>query len=162
MSLNNEERDVCRRIKHLFELSGMNQIEFSRSIGITQAALSNVINEKSVPGSSFIMSILREFQNVNSRWLFLGEDPIFSTPDQQINQSRKRVTNNIIHKSSGSVIESENNNKSSEDPEAMLKLKEDLRSCEEDRERLRKSNEEKSEEIIKMSKEIIDILKQKI
>lgn len=162
MNLNSEEKEVCLRIKELFELSGMNQVEFSASIGVTQAALSNVINCKSIPGSGFIMSILREYQNVNSRWLFLGELPKFSTPEQQLSETRPRISNNIIHRSTRSAIASgpgsQAGNQQIDESEVQMELK----KCREKNMELQDLLNKKNDELSQLQREYIAHLKKNI
>ena len=161
MSINNEDKEVCRRIKYLFEQSGLNQIEFSKSIGTTQASLSNLLNEKTTPGSSIIMAILREFQHVNSRWLFLGEEPIFATTDQLLKATpRERAQNNIIHRSSNAGILSGKGNQEIENQNITSEVIDALLKCQEENKKLQDRINLKNEEIITLNQEIIRIIKQ--
>jgi transcriptional regulator with XRE-family HTH domain len=162
MSLSNEDIEVCERIKILFEKSGMTQSEFSNSIGMTQASLSNVMLQKTAPGSKFIQGILREFQNVNSRWLHLGEEPIFATPDQLLKSApRERIQNNIIHRSTNAGISTGKGNQDVENQNITSGVIDALLKCQEENKNLQDRINLKNEEIITLNQEIIRILKQK-
>ena len=61
------------RIKELRKNLKLNQIEFSKRVGVTNAHISAIEKGKTVPSSALIKLISKEF-NVSEDWLTYGTD----------------------------------------------------------------------------------------
>ena len=60
------------RIKHVRKNLNLNQIDFAKSIGISQGTLSDIENNKLNPSASTIGCIMKEF-NICSNWILIGD-----------------------------------------------------------------------------------------
>lgn len=160
MSLSNEDIELCQRVKKLFEVYGTSQTEFAQEIGLTQGALSAVLNEKQAPGSKFLMAIFKTFEHVSPRWVVLGEEPMFSTPDQQLKTTpRERIQNNVIHRSNNAGISTGKGNQDIENQNITSEVIDALLKCQEENKKLQDRINLKNEEIITLNQEIIRIIK---
>ncbi len=71
------------RIAQFLANEGISPAEFADKIGVQRSSVSHVLNGRNYPSASFIQKMLASYKTLNSRWLLLGEGPIFeaeSTP----------------------------------------------------------------------------------
>ncbi len=64
--------NIGERIKNLRKRKNLNQNEFSKTIGISQGALSDIEKNKSKPSVDTIIAISKHF-NISTNWLLTGE-----------------------------------------------------------------------------------------
>ena len=65
-------KTLGERIKYLQKNSGMNQIDFAKSLGISKGSLILYQKNDRSPGGSFLRTLC-EIYRVNPAWLLLGE-----------------------------------------------------------------------------------------
>lgn len=69
-------KTLGERIKYLQKTSGKNQVEFSRSLGVSKGSLILYQKNDRSPDSSFLRTLC-ELYRVNPTWLLIGEgDPV--------------------------------------------------------------------------------------
>jgi len=60
------------RIKHIRKNLNINQVEFAKSIGVSQGTLSDIENNKFSPSVKTIECIMKEF-DICSNWILVGD-----------------------------------------------------------------------------------------
>lgn len=65
---------INQRIKTIRKKNKLNQSEMANKINISQGALSELESEKNKPSIDTIVTICKEFPNVDPKWLILGEE----------------------------------------------------------------------------------------
>ncbi len=71
------------RVKAVIQANGLSQNKFAEAIGVSSAAVSNVINNKNKPDIDFVTNTLSRFENLNPDWLLHGKGLMykeFETP----------------------------------------------------------------------------------
>lgn len=73
------------RITQFLKSEGISPAEFADKIGVQRSSVSHVLNGRNYPSASFIQKMLSIYKTLNSRWLLLGEGPVFEvkTPAQK-------------------------------------------------------------------------------
>jgi len=67
------------RITQFLKGEGISPAEFADKIGVQRSSVSHVLNGRNYPSASFIQKMLEVYRTLNSRWLLLGEGPIYET-----------------------------------------------------------------------------------
>ena len=67
------------RITQILKREGISPAEFADRIGVQRSSVSHVLNGRNYPSASFIQKMLEVYRTLNSRWLLLGEGPMFDT-----------------------------------------------------------------------------------
>lgn len=67
---------IANRLKEIRTSHGLNQIEFSQRIGVTNAHISRIEKGITVPSEALMKLICKEF-GVNEEWLKLGTEPMY-------------------------------------------------------------------------------------
>ena len=65
------------RIMQFLKSEGISPAEFADKIGVQRSSVSHVLNGRNYPSASFIQKMLSIYKTLNSRWLLLGEGPVF-------------------------------------------------------------------------------------
>ena len=65
------------RITEFLKREGITPAEFADKIGVQRSSVSHVLNGRNFPSASFIQKMLSAYKSLNSRWLLLGEGPVF-------------------------------------------------------------------------------------
>lgn len=65
------------RITQFLKIEGITPAEFADKIGVQRSSVSHVLNGRNYPSASFIQKMLVSYTTLNSRWLLLGEGPVF-------------------------------------------------------------------------------------
>jgi len=86
----NQIETLGERIKKIRKLNEMNQIVFSKSVGISQATLSELEQDKYKPSIEIIISIVNEF-HVDLSWLVFGR-----TDSNYNSNSVKKINENEL------------------------------------------------------------------
>jgi transcriptional regulator with XRE-family HTH domain len=73
---------IGKRIKQIRLDNKLNQVEFSRIIGIAQGALSDIENEKSKPAVDTVISLCRYF-NISTDTILLGIENVSLTEEER-------------------------------------------------------------------------------
>jgi transcriptional regulator with XRE-family HTH domain len=68
------------RITQFLISENISSAEFADRIGVQRSSVSHVLNERNYPSTSFIQKMLTTYENLNPRWLLLGEGPMFNSP----------------------------------------------------------------------------------
>lgn len=84
--MNNEEKEICIRIKELRKETGLNQTDFGKKIEVAQGYLTNIETAKR-PATEKIIKIiclqLWDGKTVNEKWLRTGEGEMFEQLTEQ-------------------------------------------------------------------------------
>ena len=64
------------RITKFLKSEGISPAEFADKIGVQRSSVSHVLNGRNYPSASFIQKMLSAYQNLNPRWLLLGEGSV--------------------------------------------------------------------------------------
>lgn len=90
---------IADRLKAVRTDCGLNQIEFSKRIGVTNAHISRMEKGITIPSDSLTKLICKEF-GVNEEWLKAGIDPMyiedFSTYTDEILSSSVNLFNKLL------------------------------------------------------------------
>ncbi|TKG94356.1 XRE family transcriptional regulator [Puteibacter caeruleilacunae] len=65
------------RIKILLDKEKLTAAEFADYIDVQRPSVSHVLSGRNKPSFIFIQKILARFPQLNSRWLMLGEEPMY-------------------------------------------------------------------------------------
>jgi transcriptional regulator with XRE-family HTH domain len=87
---------IKNRIKEILKESALRQIEFAKSIGISQGSLNELINKDRLPSAETIIALKNEY-NINPTWLLTGEGEMY-LPEKKQSSSDIVIGNNIIIK----------------------------------------------------------------
>lgn len=68
--------DICKRVKKIRQENFMTQVEFAKSLGVTNAHISKIEKGGTVPSEALIKLISKEYR-LNENWLKSGEEPEF-------------------------------------------------------------------------------------
>ena len=68
---------IGSRIKDLIYELRSNNKEFAKEIGVSGAAIGNIINGGSRPSYEMLVAILEHYPQVSEKWLMRGEGPMF-------------------------------------------------------------------------------------
>jgi transcriptional regulator with XRE-family HTH domain len=117
------------RITQFLRSEGISPAEFADKIGVQRSSVSHVINGRNHPSASFIQKMLAAFPNLNSRWILLGDGPIFESSVEVIKEPR--LFDNLIEPEStkipnlGEILAREANLKVASQPSVNLNDKKD-------------------------------------
>ncbi len=89
------------RITQFLRSEGISPAEFADKIGVQRSSVSHVINGRNHPSASFIQKMLAAFPNLNSRWILLGDGPIFESNVEVIKEPR--LFDNLIEPESPKI-----------------------------------------------------------
>lgn len=91
---------IAERLKAIRTSCGLNQIEFSKRIGVTNAHISRMEKGITVPSDSLTKLICKEF-GVNEEWLIAGIEPMyiedFSSYTDAIMTSSTQLFNRLLN-----------------------------------------------------------------
>ena len=87
-----DRKSMIDRIKLLMESKEMTQQTFSKYLGISSAALSNIFNGRTKPTMVIFTNIIEKFPNLNPMWLLKGVGPMYL--DESATQNPKNETVN--------------------------------------------------------------------
>jgi transcriptional regulator with XRE-family HTH domain len=68
------------RITQFLVNENISSAEFADKIGVQRSSVSHVLNERNYPSTSFIQKMLTTYQNLNPRWILLGEGEMLNSP----------------------------------------------------------------------------------
>ena len=68
------DNTLGERLREFRKGKDLKQIPFCERIGISNGYLSEVENGKKTPGSEVLISLLREFPDIDIRWLLVGNE----------------------------------------------------------------------------------------
>lgn len=74
------------RITQFLKGEGISPAEFADKIGVQRSSVSHVLNGRNYPSASFIQKMLEVYRTLNSRWLLLGEGPIYETKNPPVKE----------------------------------------------------------------------------
>jgi len=69
------ENTIGERLREFRKSKDLKQVPFCEQIGISSGYLSEVENGKKTPGGDILISLLREFPDIDIRWLLIGNEP---------------------------------------------------------------------------------------
>lgn len=70
--------DLKDRIRHIMETQQMTQKDFAQYIGISEASLSGIFNDRTRPSLGTIESLHNAFPNISTDWLMYGSGDMFA------------------------------------------------------------------------------------
>jgi transcriptional regulator with XRE-family HTH domain len=65
------------RLKKLIKLLNLNQIEFARSVGVTQPNISKIVNGESSLSAELLTRMAEVYNQLNLHWLLTGRGEMF-------------------------------------------------------------------------------------
>ncbi|HVJ50054.1 helix-turn-helix transcriptional regulator [Desulfitobacterium sp.] len=68
--------NICSRLKILRSDTGLSQVDFAKRLGVTNAHISKIEKEKTIPSEALIRLISKEF-GISELWLKIGEKPMY-------------------------------------------------------------------------------------
>lgn len=72
---------VEKRILEIMENSGLTPSEFADKIEVQRSAISHITSGRNKPSLEFLLKIKKAFPEIDTEWLFLGEEKISQNPD---------------------------------------------------------------------------------
>lgn len=76
--MNNKDTARAKRIIQVFNETGLNQRQFSETIGVSQQLVSTIITGKKKPNQTILFAIIDNIKNIDPLWLLTGEEKIKS------------------------------------------------------------------------------------
>jgi len=92
-----DEIKMGERIKELRKFFNFSQARFADNLKISQGFLSDVEKDKKIPGSSFLLSLLK-YYGVNINWLLTGRGEMFLKEDIYISEEERENLKDNIYK----------------------------------------------------------------
>ena len=89
---------INKRIIKLRKKKNLSQREFAEFISVSKQTISNIENDKYNASTEVVGKILSKYPKVNSRWLILGEEDMFSEVPHQVNEDREPYGRNYQDK----------------------------------------------------------------
>jgi transcriptional regulator with XRE-family HTH domain len=71
------------RIIEVFNYSNLSRLEFANKIGISNAVLSHISSGRNKASTDLIISILKNFEDVNPEWLLFGHGDMLKSQKGQ-------------------------------------------------------------------------------
>ena len=87
---------VNQRIKKFQSASCPKQRDFANAIDISEKTLSSIYNGKTKPSFKVIEAILKQFPNLNARWLLVGEGEMTIESDNSENTEESENTEGVV------------------------------------------------------------------
>ncbi|GEM_PF-1134159 len=69
--------DQCIRLKKLIKALNLNQIEFAKSLGMSQPNISRMVNGDSRVSAEVLSRIATSYMDVNLHWVLTGDGEVF-------------------------------------------------------------------------------------
>ena len=127
------QNNVNQRIKEVLQKNDLSVTAFSKEVGLPQATVNRQLMEDNKVSLSTIKSFLKRFPKVSAEWLLRGVgDECCGVPDEQLEREIEEETGRVQ-----SIGDNSNHNTQTMTDSAIAK----------ENEMLRKSIEEKNEEI---------------
>lgn len=127
------QNNVNQRIKEVLQKNDLSVTAFSKEVGLPQATVNRQLMEDNKVSLSTIKSFLKRFPKVSAEWLLRGVgDECCGVPDEQLEREIAEETGRVH-----SIGDNSNHNTQTMTDSAIVK----------ENEMLRKSIEEKNEEI---------------
>lgn len=127
------QNNVNQRIKEVLQKNDLSVTAFSKEVGLPQATVNRQLMEDNKVSLSTIKSFLKRFPKVSAEWLLRGVgDECCGVPDEQLEREIAEETSRVQ-----SIGDNSNHNTQTMTDSAIVK----------ENEMLRKSIEEKNEEI---------------
>lgn len=68
---------MAEKIINIMNHYGLNKQEFAARTGVSQSVLSHISSGRNKPGLELVVSILKEFKDINPDWLLLDNHSMF-------------------------------------------------------------------------------------
>jgi len=75
--------DQCIRLKKLIKALNLNQIEFAKSLGMSQPNISRMVNGDSRVSAEVLSRIATSYTVVNLHWLLTGDGEVFLVQEEK-------------------------------------------------------------------------------
>ncbi len=83
------------RIIEVFNYTKLSRIDFANKIGISNAVLSHISSGRNKASTDLIISILNNFEDINSEWLLFGKGDMLNT---QKGQNMDVIKNDLLYR----------------------------------------------------------------
>lgn len=70
------------RIQKLLQEYNISSTHLADKLGVQRSSISHVMSGRNKPGFEFIQKLLKNYPEINPRWLILGKGPIYITENQ--------------------------------------------------------------------------------
>jgi len=87
---------IGERIKQLRESAGLNQRDFATRLGTASGRISQIEQNKNVPGGDFLLRLHQEF-GVDLTWVLTGASTGGTVPAEQVNPRQAALLDNFEH-----------------------------------------------------------------
>ncbi|MCQ2334479.1 MAG: helix-turn-helix transcriptional regulator [Paludibacteraceae bacterium] len=74
------------RVQQVMQSEGLKLKEFAQQLGVSQAALSNVLNLKNKPSLDMMTKLLNRYGNISPDWLIRGVGSMYRQKNEQVQQ----------------------------------------------------------------------------
>ncbi len=109
------------RILEVFNQSGLNRLEFSNKLNISNAVLSHLSSGRNKASMDLVVSILQQFPDINPEWLVLGKGEMKRENKELVIQQLKNKLITEINKIKKGVVKLTEDLESIEDSLNQLK-----------------------------------------
>ena len=82
-------------IDRLMRAKNLNNIEFSKKIGVQRSNINHILSGRNNPGLSFFVKTLDAFPDLSAEWLLTGKGNMYKTGNNVQNIDNNRNTGNV-------------------------------------------------------------------
>lgn len=86
------------RIIEVYNYTGLSRIEFAKKVGISNAVMSHINSGRNKASTDLIITILKNFEDVNPDWLLFGHGEMLRSQKGQLIESVKKDSLNRLSK----------------------------------------------------------------
>ncbi|MBR5176341.1 MAG: helix-turn-helix transcriptional regulator [Bacteroidales bacterium] len=78
----NKENAMNQRLQQFLSAEGLTQTQLADRLGVAKASVSHILAGRNKPGYDFIVSLSRQFPNLNLDWLINGKGRMYKITGQ--------------------------------------------------------------------------------
>ncbi len=67
------------RLAKFLAAENISQSQFADAVGVTRASVSHIISGRNKPGSDFIVSLMKNYPDLNVEWLLMGKGKMYKS-----------------------------------------------------------------------------------
>lgn len=82
---------INERIRLLLEKKTITQAQLSRDLGVNKVSVNQWLSPNGSVGLDTVIKLLTKFEDLNARWLILGEGEMLETPAQPTYELRNEI-----------------------------------------------------------------------
>ncbi len=105
--------DFLFRLEKIMDSHQLNATAFSELIGVERSSVSHILSKRNKPSLNFVLKIYNAFEDVELKWLLLGEKDLNKTSmHKDDNLNKNDVIDNIVKNNNLSENEKDHKNNS--------------------------------------------------